>query len=52
MDVTKDGRIVGLIRLAGVSAQFNVVFESARQALGYARRVTRPTPQEVPDGGR
>lgn len=37
VDTNRDGTIGGLIQLAGVAANFGVRFDSAREAIRYAR---------------
>lgn len=39
VDVTRDGKVGGMLQMSGVSAHFNVVFGSAREAIRYARTV-------------
>lgn len=46
LDVSRGGMVTGLLQMAGVAAHFNVVFESAREAIRYARQVHRPTPPD------
>lgn len=46
VDVDPDGKVGGLIQMAGVSAHFNVGFDSAREAIRYAKRVPTPNTTE------
>lgn len=49
VDVLPCGKVGGMLQMAGVSAHFNVVFGSAREAIRYSRKVNGPTPTEAAD---